>query len=309
MSTIVTIGAGDLISNSRADINTNFANLNSDKVETSVIDTDTALAANSDSKVPSQKAVKTYIDATAGQTFLVPTGAILPYGGSAAPDNFLLCDGTAVSRATYSTLFGVIGTDYGIGNGSTTFNLPDLRGRVIVGAGTGTKVATFASRAGDVITVTGPSNAANNEIQTGQVVFYATTGSVITGLSDDTNYYLIRTGNLTFSLASSLANAQNGTAISLSGDGTGTQTFTLTLTARTRGDTGGEDNHAVTSTETLAHVHEPTSGSFVQTGNNGAVGSDSSNDQTASGATASFGGNAAMNNMQPFGVANHIIKT
>lgn len=62
MSTITTIQSTDLITNSRADINTNFANLNSDKIETSVIDTDTTLAANSDAKIPSQKAVKAYVD-------------------------------------------------------------------------------------------------------------------------------------------------------------------------------------------------------------------------------------------------------
>lgn len=53
------------------------------------------------------------------------------------PSDWLLCDGSAISRATYSTLFSLIGTDYGIGDGSTTFNLPDLRGRVVVGSGTG----------------------------------------------------------------------------------------------------------------------------------------------------------------------------
>lgn len=65
MSTITTIAAGDLISGSRTDINTNFANLNSDKIETSVIDTDTTLAADSDSKLATQKAVKAYTDSVA----------------------------------------------------------------------------------------------------------------------------------------------------------------------------------------------------------------------------------------------------
>lgn len=63
MATIQTINAGDLISASRADINTNFTNLNTGKIETSVIDTDTSLSANSDAKIPSQKAVKAYVDA------------------------------------------------------------------------------------------------------------------------------------------------------------------------------------------------------------------------------------------------------
>jgi hypothetical protein len=63
MSTLTTILGGDTITSSRTVINTNFSNLNTDKIETSVIDTDTALAANSDAKIPSQKAVKAYVDA------------------------------------------------------------------------------------------------------------------------------------------------------------------------------------------------------------------------------------------------------
>lgn len=63
MSTITTIGASDYITNSRTVINTNFSNLNTDKIETSVLDTDTALTANSDAKVATQKAVKAYVDA------------------------------------------------------------------------------------------------------------------------------------------------------------------------------------------------------------------------------------------------------
>lgn len=63
MSTITTINESDLITNSRATINTNFSNLNTDKIETSVLDTDTTLAANSDSKIATQKAVKAYVDA------------------------------------------------------------------------------------------------------------------------------------------------------------------------------------------------------------------------------------------------------
>ena len=63
MSTLQTIQSTDLITNSRADINDNFNALNTDKMETSVLDTDTTLAANSDAKVPSQKAVKAYVDA------------------------------------------------------------------------------------------------------------------------------------------------------------------------------------------------------------------------------------------------------
>jgi microcystin-dependent protein len=67
----------------------------------------------------------------------IPIGALLPYAGTAAPPRFLLCNGAAVSRTTYAALFAVIGTTYGAGDGSTTFNLPDLQGRTPVGAGPG----------------------------------------------------------------------------------------------------------------------------------------------------------------------------
>ena len=67
----------------------------------------------------------------------VPTGAIMPFAGSAAPAGWLLCDGTAVSRTGYAALFAVTSTTYGVGNGSTTFNVPDIRGRLPLGSGTG----------------------------------------------------------------------------------------------------------------------------------------------------------------------------
>ncbi len=60
-------------------------------------------------------------------------GVVVPLGHSYVPGGWLLCDGRAVSRTTYSKLFDVITTLYGAGDNSTTFNIPDLRGRSIVG--------------------------------------------------------------------------------------------------------------------------------------------------------------------------------
>lgn len=68
---------------------------------------------------------------------LAPTGKIDAYGGDTAPSGWLICDGSAVSRATYSALWDVIGTNFGQGDGSTTFNLPDLRGRFLRGVADG----------------------------------------------------------------------------------------------------------------------------------------------------------------------------
>ena len=68
----------------------------------------------------------------------IPTGTITPWSQASAPTGFLECDGAAVSRSTYAALFAVIGTTYGAGNGSTTFDLPDLQDNVAVGK-SGTK--------------------------------------------------------------------------------------------------------------------------------------------------------------------------
>lgn len=82
--------------------------------------------------------------AVSGQKLTVPElfnigmiGSVQLYAGSSAPNGWLFCDGSAVSRTVYEELFDVIGTTYGTGDGSTTFNLPDLKGRVPIGAGTG----------------------------------------------------------------------------------------------------------------------------------------------------------------------------
>jgi microcystin-dependent protein len=64
---------------------------------------------------------------------IFPTGVILPFAGTSLPNGYLLCAGQAISRTTYSALFSSIGTSYGSGDGSTTFNVPDLRGRHLIG--------------------------------------------------------------------------------------------------------------------------------------------------------------------------------
>ena len=64
---------------------------------------------------------------------LLPPGTIMPYAGSSSPGGYLICNGSAVSRSTYSSLFTIIATTYGAGDGSTTFNLPNLSGRMIMG--------------------------------------------------------------------------------------------------------------------------------------------------------------------------------
>lgn len=85
-----------------------------------------------------------------GRVISVPIGAVVPYAGASAPAGYLLCDGSAVSRTTYAALFAIVGTAFGVGDGSTTFNLPDSQDRVILGKGTnnatlGAQTSSFAA--------------------------------------------------------------------------------------------------------------------------------------------------------------------
>jgi microcystin-dependent protein len=86
------------------------------------------------------------LDLTSGR---VPIGAIEDFAGPTAPSGWLVCDGTALSRVTYKPLFEVIGTTWGAGDGSTTFNLPDFRGRF--------RLTKAASGTGSTLAATGGS--------------------------------------------------------------------------------------------------------------------------------------------------------
>lgn len=103
------------------------------EIQTSSV-TETKLANDSVSTVKIQDGAVTQAKlAAALQQFLTPTSTILAYGGNSAPSGYLLCDGLPYSRTTYATLFAVVGVQYGSGDGTSTFNVPDLRGRFLRG--------------------------------------------------------------------------------------------------------------------------------------------------------------------------------
>lgn len=81
------------------------------------------------------------------QPSVIPVGVIEMFAGTNAPNGWLICDGSSVSRKTYSDLFKIIGTTYGSGNSNDTFTLPDMRGRFAMGAGTGTGLNSSGSGA------------------------------------------------------------------------------------------------------------------------------------------------------------------
>lgn len=90
-----------------------------------------------------------------------PIGGIVIWSGAVGspPDGFILCDGTAISRTDFATLFTIVGTTFGSGNGSSTFNIPNLRDRFIVGAGSGYNLnATGGSSTTTLATANLPSH-------------------------------------------------------------------------------------------------------------------------------------------------------
>lgn len=92
-----------------------------------------------------------------------PPGAIMQFSGTTAPVGYMICDGSAVSRTTFAHLFAVIGTTYGAGDGSTTFNVPDLRQRFPLGkaaSGTGSTLGGTGGAIDHTHTIT-PSSLPN----------------------------------------------------------------------------------------------------------------------------------------------------
>jgi microcystin-dependent protein len=80
----------------------------------------------------------------------VPIGTIVPYGGASAPGGYLMCNGAAISRATYADLFAAISTTYGSGDGSTTFNLPNLQQKFPLGKASSGTGSTLGSSGGTI---------------------------------------------------------------------------------------------------------------------------------------------------------------
>lgn len=104
----------------------------------------------------------------------VPVGAVLPFAGGSAPSGFLLCFGQAVSRTgTTAALFALLGTTYGAGDGSTTFNVPDLRGRAVAGkdnmGGTAANRLTTAGSSVDGATLGAPGGAQTHTLTVAQI--------------------------------------------------------------------------------------------------------------------------------------------
>jgi microcystin-dependent protein len=137
----------------------------------------------------------------------MPVGSVVMHAG-ALPSGWLECDAAAVSRTTYAKLFAVTGTTFGVGDGSTTFNLPDLRGRSPVGLGTGDHVTptnrSMADKAGDEVhALTSGEGPVHNHGFVGADGAVVQNGAGAEGFAGGPNAYL---------LESTTQNAGSGTA-------------------------------------------------------------------------------------------------
>lgn len=115
-----------------------------------------------------------YLQGVTGNPFNIPIGGLMPYLGSTAPNSsFVLPFGQLVSRTTYSVLFGMVSTTFGIGDGTTTFGLPDLRGRAVAGldnmGGSAASRITVAGGNFDGTSLGGTGGAQNHTLTTGEM--------------------------------------------------------------------------------------------------------------------------------------------
>lgn len=198
-------------------------------------------------------------------------GSIYMFAGNIAPNGFLICDGSAVSRTTYSELFAEIGTTFGAGDGSTTFNIPNLVGRVIIGASSSHLIAEVGGEENHILVSneipshshTIPSHGHSNTIT-------ATTPKFVHSITQAAFNYTAPNGTA--------GGANTG---SYSGTRAGTNTSTATISANM-----SVSNHAAASCTKTGSVSD-------------CLAFD----------TQSTGSDTAHTNMQPYLSINHIIYT
>lgn len=140
--------------------------------------------------------LQTTITGTTGETFapLLPAGVVVAWAGSTAPGGWMLCDGSAISRTTYSALYSICGNAFGSGDGSTTFNVPDVKGRAIYGTSSSITRAETTTAAGSGITNTtasgGPTTHTLTTVNYQQPAIPkdATYNALVTGVSPHTTH-------------------------------------------------------------------------------------------------------------------------
>ena len=203
-----------------------------------------------------------------------PAGIIKINAGSTPPGGYLLCNGQAVSRTTYANLFKVIGTTYGAGDGSTTFNVPNLNGRVVVGKSSST-FTTLGQTGGEINSTLTTSNL---PAHTHTVTPKGTVSSSFTGSSVTTSSSGAHTHTLT-------AYFQNSSS------------YLLAKETNNLGFRGSEGYVAKATSSNGTHTHTVIAKGTVYSTFSGSATS-----------TSSIGNGSSFTNLQPYIVENYIIK-
>ena len=229
-------------------------------------------------------------------TEAMPTGAVLSHAGASAPSGWLLCYGQAVSRTTYAALFAVIGTTYGVGDGSTTFNVPDLRGRAVAG-----KDDMGGSAAGRLnVTLTGTKASTSTGVITG----LSSTASLVVGMQ------AFGTG---IGASAQVTSIDSSTQVTLSVNSTSTGSTSIrfgVVDGATIGAVGGSQTHLLGLSQIPNHAHQSnydgTSGANTAANR---VLTTSGGNGVGTYTTGGAGGGDAHPNVQPTMILNRIIKT
>lgn len=221
-------------------------------------------------------------------------GIVVPFAGASAPDGFLLCSGSAVSRSTYSRLFSVIGTTFGVGDGSTTFNLPDMRGRAA--AGKDNMGGTSAGRL--TVQRTGTLASTSNGVITG-----------LTGTSDLSMDMLVFGTGIAPGAAIQSIDSSSQVTLTTPSTVTGAQSLRFaSVDGFTMGASGGSHIRTLSIQQIPPHNH-----SLPSVTNRNTVGGGSDNVPIASSGSSTFlsnatGGGQAHQIVQPTIILNYIIK-
>jgi microcystin-dependent protein len=217
-----------------------------------------------------------------------PSGTVVGYAGTAAPNGWLLCDGAAVSRTTFAALFAAIATSYGAGDESTTFNLPDLRGRV--GVGKDDMGGAAANRA-QVSTTLDTTNASSSAVVASAANLAI--GMTVVSANIPAATTIIAITGTTLTLSANATATANGTAAR----------FSVLGDAQLLGASGGSLVHTLVTAQMPAHTHTYTN--VFESGTNTL----SAGGNVGSSNTGATGDDQPHPNMQPSAVLNYLIKT
>ena len=153
----------------------------------------------------------------------VSTGTVLPWSDASLPSGFLECNGSAVSRSTYSGLFAVIGTTYGSGNGSTTFNVPDLKDKCVMGRSNAKALASTGGAATVQSSGNIGGNTASHTLTSPEIASHNhPAGNVGAGINNCPNQSAPRTANASTGGAGGGGGHSHNMSSNFTGDSTST---------------------------------------------------------------------------------------